>query len=89
MIALKKKTQASKCSDHRTIRLISHTAKIIAKILKRRIERKIEDVFGEDPFGFRRGKGISDVIGMLKIISKQLWTWLRNCVLAGKRHFTM
>ena len=31
MIDLKKKTQAIKCSDHRTISLIAHTAKIIAK----------------------------------------------------------
>ena len=44
MIALKKKTQATKCSDHRTISLITHTAKIIAKILRRRIDRKIEAV---------------------------------------------
>jgi hypothetical protein len=48
MIALKKKTKSTKCSDHRTISLIAHTAKIIAKILKRRIERKIEDILGED-----------------------------------------
>jgi hypothetical protein len=26
------------------------------KILRRRIENKIEDVLGEDQFGFRRGK---------------------------------
>jgi hypothetical protein len=44
MIAVKKKTTATKCSDHRTISLIAHTAKIIAKIHKRRIERKIEDI---------------------------------------------
>ncbi|PNF19696.1 hypothetical protein B7P43_G15386 [Cryptotermes secundus] len=37
MIALKKNTKAAKCSDHRTISLIEHTARIIAKILKRRI----------------------------------------------------
>jgi len=37
MIALKKKTKATKCSDHRTISLIAHTAKIIAKILSRMI----------------------------------------------------
>ena len=43
MIPLKKKTKAAKCSDHRTISLTAHTAKIIAKILRRRIERKIED----------------------------------------------
>ena len=37
MIVLKKKTQATKCSDHRTISLIAHTA----KILRRRTERKM------------------------------------------------
>jgi len=41
MIALKKKPQATKCSNHRTMSLIAHTAKIVAKILRRRIEKKI------------------------------------------------
>jgi predicted DNA-binding protein len=48
MITLKKNPQTTKCSDHRTISLIAHTAKVAAKILRRRIERKIEDVLGED-----------------------------------------
>jgi hypothetical protein len=59
-VALKKKTKATKSSDHRTINLIVHTAKVLAKILKRRIERKIEDTLREYQFGFRRGKGTRD-----------------------------
>ena len=59
------------CSNHRTISLIAHTAKIVAKILRRRIEKKIEDVLGEDHFGFKRGKGTRDAIGMLRIISER------------------
>ena len=51
MIALKKKTKATKCSYYHTIGLIAHTAKIIAKILRRRIKKKIDDVLGEDQFG--------------------------------------
>jgi len=70
MIALKKKPQATKCSNHCKFSLIAHTAKIVAKILRRRIKRKIEDVLGEDQFGFRRGKGTRDAIGMLRIISE-------------------
>ena len=70
MIAYKKKPQATKCSDDRTISLIAHTAKIVTKILRKRIEKKIEDVLGEDQFGFRRGKGTRDAIGMLRIISE-------------------
>jgi hypothetical protein len=46
MTALKKKPQ--KCSYHRTIGFIANTAKIIANIRRRRTERKIKDVLGED-----------------------------------------
>jgi len=71
MIALKKKPQATECNDHRTINLIAHTAKIVTTILRRRIGKKIEEVLGEDQFGFRRGKGTKDVIVMLRIISER------------------
>jgi len=69
MTALKKKPQATNCSSHLTISLIAHTAKVVAKICRRRIEKKIEDVLG-DQFGVRRGKGTRDAIGMLRIISE-------------------
>jgi len=44
MIALKK-PKDTKCSDHCTISLTAHTAKIVARIL--RTERKIEDILGD------------------------------------------
>jgi hypothetical protein len=65
------KTQATKCSDHRTISHIARTAKIVTKVLRIKTERKIEDVLGEDQFGFRRGKETRNAIGMLRIISEQ------------------
>ena len=71
MIALKKKTKATKCSDYRTISLISYIEKIIAKILRRKTEKKIENVLGEDQFGFRRGKGTRETIGMMRIIEER------------------
>jgi len=69
MIALKK-SEATQCSDDSTIGLIAHTSKIVARILRRRTERKIEDIIGEDQFGFRRRKGPRDANGMLRIISR-------------------
>jgi hypothetical protein len=44
---------------------IAHIAHIVARILK---GRKIEDVVGEDQFGFRRGKENRDAMGMMRII---------------------
>ena len=90
MIALKKKPQATKCSDHRTINLIAHTAKIVAEILRRRIEKKIEDVLGEDQLGFRRGKGTRDATGMLRIMSKrtlEIGEELRVCFIDWQKVF--
>jgi len=46
-IALKKKLIATKCSDHLTISVTTHTAKMAVTILRGRMERKIEDVPGE------------------------------------------
>jgi hypothetical protein len=71
MIALKKKPKATKCSDHRTISIIEHAAKIVVIILRRRTERKTEDALGEDQFGFREEKGTRNTIGMLRIMSEQ------------------
>ena len=62
MIVPKNKPQATKCNDYLTISLTAHTAKIVARIFRRRIERKIEDVLGEHQFGFRREKGTRDAI---------------------------
>jgi hypothetical protein len=69
VIALKKKPEDSECSVRRTFSLIAHTAKKVGRILRRRTERKSEDVLGENRFGFRRGKGTKNTIGMLGIIS--------------------
>jgi hypothetical protein len=41
-------------------------ARVVARML-RRIEKKNEGILGEDQFGFIRGKGTGDAIGMLRI----------------------
>jgi hypothetical protein len=70
MIVLRKKSKATICSDHHTVSLITHRAKLAVRIFRRRMENKMEDVLGKDRFGFRRGKGTKDAVGMLRIISE-------------------
>ena len=41
MVPLKKKPNATGCSDHRTISLVVHASKILLKILTKRIESKV------------------------------------------------
>jgi hypothetical protein len=66
MIAFKNEPETTKCNNL-TTSLNAHTAKRVAAILSR-IDKKIEDILGEDHFGFRKGKGPRDEIGMLRII---------------------
>jgi hypothetical protein len=47
VVALKKTPVARKCSSNHAVSLVAHTSKIVARILRRRIERKIEDAHGE------------------------------------------
>jgi hypothetical protein len=70
MIGLTKKPNAIKCSDHCTVSPNTHTAKTVARVLRRRIESRTEDVLGEDQSGFKTGKGTRDATGILKIVSE-------------------
>jgi retron-type reverse transcriptase len=49
--------------------LYKYVQKIVAKILRRRIEKEIKNVLGENQFGFGRGKGTTNAIGMMRIIA--------------------
>ena len=60
-IPIPKKDNAKECSNYRTIALMSHTTKVILKILQARLQymnRELTDV----QVGFRKGRGIRDQI---------------------------
>ena len=61
-IQIPKKGNAKECSNYRTISLISHTSKVMLKILQDRphqyLNRKLPDVQA----GFRKGRGTRDQI---------------------------
>jgi len=47
---------------------LAHVEKIVSRILRRRTEKKMEDVLLEDWLRFRRGCGTRDAVGMLRTI---------------------
>ena len=73
MIPIKKKNNATACKDHRTISLLPHAAKIMLKIITKRIQAKVEadKGLGEDQFGFRNGRGTRDAIGALRVLAER------------------
>ena len=61
-IPIPKKGNAKECSNYCTIALISHTSKVMLKILQARLQqyvnRELQDIQG----GFRKGRGTRDQI---------------------------
>jgi len=52
-----KERQCQKCSDYRTVALISHASKVILKILQARLQQYVNHELPDVQAGFRRGNG--------------------------------
>ena len=70
-IPIPKKGNAKGCSNYCTIALISHTSKVMLKILQARLQqymnRELPDVQG----GFRKGRGTRDQIANIHLIMEK------------------
>ena len=90
MIPIEKKVYAMECEDHRTISLISHASKIMLKVLTRRIEAKAKDFISRNQFGFRRGCGTRDAIGVMRVVcerSLEHWNDVYVCFVDFEKAF--
>lgn len=61
-ITLPEKSNAKKCSDYRTISLMSHTLKIFLRIIHNRIYDKLERNISNTQFGFRNNLGTREAL---------------------------
>ena len=61
-IPIPKKGNAKECSNYCTITLISHTSKVMLKILQARLQQHMNRELPDSQAGFRKGKGTRDQI---------------------------
>ena len=61
-IPIPKKNNAKECSEYHTIALISHTNKVMLKILQVRLQQYMNQELPDVQTGFRKGKGTRDPI---------------------------
>lgn len=71
LITIAKKTNSRKCSDYRTISLISHASKVLLKIIQKRITPRIEEVLSDSQAGFRRGRSTVEQITTLRLLNEK------------------
>ena len=70
-IPIPKKGNAKECSNHRTTALISHTSKVMLKILQARLQQDMNHEIPDVEAGFRKGKGTRDQIANICWIIKK------------------
>ena len=71
-VPIPKVNKAVECSDHRIISLISHAAKVLLIVIKKRITPIIERQLSESQLGFRKGRGTREAIYNLRALSERI-----------------
>ena len=70
-IPIPKKGNAKECSNYLTIALISHTRKVMLKILHARLQQCMNRELPDVQAGFRKGSGTKDQIANIHWIIKK------------------
>lgn len=72
LIPLKKKANATRCEEYRTISLLTRASKALLEVLAKRLSAKAEadGCLGEDQFGFRKGSGTRDAVGAHRMMAE-------------------
>ena len=70
-IPIPKKGNAKECSNYRTTTLISHTGKVMLKILQARFQQYMNCELPHVQPGFRKGRGTRDQIANIRWTTKK------------------
>ena len=71
IITLPKKGNLQLCQNYRTIRLISHSSKVMLKVIMNRLKPQAENVIAEEQAGFRAGRSTTEQIFNLRILCEK------------------
>ena len=77
-VAPRKKDNAKECSNYHTIALISHTSKVMLKILQARLQQHINCELPDVQAGFRKGRGTRDQISNICLIIEKAREFQKN-----------
>ena len=87
-----KEGNAKECSNYCTIALISHTSKVMLKILQARLQQYLNHELPDVQAGFRKGRGTRDQIANIRYIMKKAREFQKNiyfCLLTMPKPLTV
>src|SRR6218665_2180707 len=71
IVPLHKKGDRTVCSNYRAIRLLSVPGKVYTKVLQQRLKRYVEESMSKEQAGFRKGRGTTDQIFVIRQLSEK------------------
>ena len=71
VITLPEKDNLQQCQNYRTIRLISHSSKVMLKVILNRLKPQTEKIIAEEQAGFRAGRSTTKQIFKLRILCEK------------------
>ena len=77
-IAIPKKGNPKECSNYCTIALISHTSKVMLKILQARLQQHVNRELPDVQSGFRKGRRTRDQIANIRWIIEKAREFQKN-----------
>ena len=77
-IPIPKKGNAKECSNYHKIALISHSSKVMFKILQARLQQYVNCKLPNDQAGFSKGRGSRDQIANIHCIIKKAKEFHKN-----------
>ena len=91
-IPIPKKGNTKQCSNYHTIALISHTSKVMLKILQARLQQYMNRELPDVQAGFRKGRGTRDQIANICWMIKKARKFQKNiyfCLLTMPKPLTV
>ena len=80
-IAIPKKDNAKECSNYHTIAFISHSSKVMLKIIQAGLQQYVNHELPDVQVGFRKGRGTRDEIANIYWIIKKVREFQKSILL--------
>lgn len=75
-----KKEDRAECSNYRGISLLPQAFKIYERILEGELRAAVEEKLNEAQYGFKPGRGTTDLTFTMKMLVEHLWIWKNNLI---------
>ena len=83
IITLPKKSNLQFCQNYRTISLISHSSKVMLKVILNSLKSQAQEIMAEEQAGFRAGRSTTEQIFNIRILCEKYLQHQQICTMSS------